>query len=300
MAKTPKKDFETLIKIYKKKQSYVNIKEYLMIFLILSLYALCVNQILVPHTIVSGALTGICEIIYFATNGNIPIWLMTAVLNIGLLILAGCTVGWKFCYRTIVGVFSLTFWLKIIPIADVPIISDKFMATIVAGFIAGISLGTVFLNHGSSGGTDIIAAVVNKYKKLPMGQMLFFCDLIIISSAWFLPQITEIDQIFYGLCFTFVCGTSVDMLMNRSHSSIQFFIFTTKYKEVTDVILKTGRGATLLDARGGYTNKNVEVVTTVVKEIEANKLYNMIREVDPTAFISEVKAKGVYGVGFDK
>ncbi|MGN0208044.1 MAG: YitT family protein, partial [Paludibacteraceae bacterium] len=115
---------------YQRQKPLIAIKEWIMIIVCTFPYGLVVNQLLVPHAIVGGGLTGLCEIIYFATNRFIPIWLSVFTLNAILLIIAGFTIGWRYCARTLFGIFWLTFWMKKIPIPEVPMISDPFMAVI--------------------------------------------------------------------------------------------------------------------------------------------------------------------------
>ena len=170
----------------------ITIKEYIMIILCTIPYAIAVNLILVPHEIVGGGLTGLCEILYFATDKFIPIWLSSFVFNLALLIAAYFTIGWRYCVRTLWGVLWYTIWLKVITIPEVPIITDPFMAVILGGLFMGIFLGLVFLNNGSTGGVDIVAMIVNKYKHLPMGRVLMACDIVIILCAYFLPEIKEL------------------------------------------------------------------------------------------------------------
>ena len=150
-----------LLKEYQRMKPLVTIKEYFMIAISTIPYALAVNWILVPHAIVGGGLTGLCEIIYFATDTFIPIWLSSFVLNLALLVAAFFTVGWRYCVRTLWGVLCYTIWLRVVDIPDVPVISDPFMAVILGGLFMGVFLGVVFLNNGSTGGVDIVAMIVN-------------------------------------------------------------------------------------------------------------------------------------------
>ena len=224
-----------LLKDYQRMKPLITIKEYIMIIIATIPYAIAVNWILVPHTIVGGGLTGLCEIIYFATDAFVPIWLSSFVCNLALLVAAFFTVGWRYCVRTLWGVLWYTIWLKVIEIPAEPVISDPFMAVILGGLFMGCFLGVVFLNNGSTGGVDIVAMIVNKYKHLPMGRVLMACDIVIILCAYFLPEIKELpfglglEKILFGLCYTFMAGTAVDWVLNRTRQSGQFFIFSTKY-----------------------------------------------------------------------
>ena len=142
-----------LLKDYQRMKPLITIKEYIMIIIATIPYAIAVNWILVPHTIVGGGLTGLCEIIYFATDAFVPIWLSSFVCNLALLVAAFFTVGWRYCVRTLWGVLWYTIWLKVIEIPAEPVISDPFMAVILGGLFMGCFLGVVFLNNGSTGGS---------------------------------------------------------------------------------------------------------------------------------------------------
>ncbi len=263
-------------------------------------YALAVNQILVPHAIIGGGLTGLCEIIYFASGEVIPIWLSNLVINVLLIIVAIFMLGWKSCVRAIYGIFTLTIWLKLFPISETPLISDPFMAIILAGVLNGAGLGFVYVNNGNTGGTDIIAMLVNKYKHVPMGRALFFVDMVVIGSAWFLPQVTRFEQILFGLCYSFVETQAVDWVMGRGRQSVQFFIFSKKYQEIADTIMtKLGRGVTFIEAEGAYTRQESKIIMLLVRKSEATQIYRMVRDIDPTAFISETPTRGVIGQGFE-
>ncbi len=291
---------------YRRLLPIITIKELLMIIICTIPYAFGVNQLLVPHAIVSGGATGLCEIIYFATNANVPIWLSSALINFALLLIAALTVGWRYAVRTVWGVLWLTIWLRVIPIPEVPLLTDAFMAVVVGGLFTGCFLGICFLNNGSTGGTDIVAMIVNKYHHLPMGRVLMMTDLIIISSAFFLPTIQAagtqgaIEKILFGLTYTFMLSTAVDWVMNRMRQSVQFMIFTQKPDEIAEAILtQAHRGCTFLDAQGGYNKQPMKVVTTIARIHESATIFRLVRAIDPNAFVSQSQVRGVFGQGFD-
>ena len=285
---------------------WITLKEFLLIIISTIPYALTVNQLLVPHAIVGGGVTGLCEIIYFATNAYVPIWLSSALINILLLIIAAITVGWRYALRTIWGVMWLTIWLKLIPIADVPLLTDPFMAVVIGGLFTGCFLGICFLNNGSTGGTDIVAMIVNKYHHLPMGRVLLFADMTVIASAFFLPTIQAagtqgaIEKILFGLTYTFMASTAVDWIMNRMRQSVQFMIFTQKPEEIAQAIItQVHRGCTFLDGQGGYNKQPMKVVTCIARSYESATIFRLVRAIDPKAFVSQSQVRGVFGQGFD-
>ena len=273
------------------------IKEYLLIMLCTIPYAVVVNHILVPHAIVGGGLTGYCEILYFASHRVIPIWASSATMNILLLIAAFFAVGRRYVWRTLYGVFWLTFWLKVIPVLEVPIITDPFMAVVLGGIFNGTALGFVFLNNGSTGGTMI----VNKYQHLPMGRVLLLCDVVAISCGYFLPEVRSLEKVLYGLCYTFISSTAVDWIMNRMRQSVQFFIFSKHYQQIADALMhEVHRGVTYLSAEGGYSGEQYKVITTIARQHDSAKIFRIVREIDPNAFVSQSQVRGVFGEGFDR
>lgn len=285
---------------YRKMRPFIEIKELFMIALCTIPYGIVVNQILVPHAIVGGGLTGFCEILYFATDSFLPIWLTTLVLNGVLLLIAIRVVGWKFCVRTIYGVGCLTLWFKVIPIPETAVITDPFMAVILAGLFNGMALGLVFLNNGSSGGTDIVAMIVNKLMHLPLGRIMLGCDLIIISAAYFLPEVHSLEKVLFGLCYTFMLTTAIDFVMNRTRQSVQFFIFSKHHREIADAIMSQAeRGVTILDGEGGYSHQPIKVVTCLARKNESAKIFRLVRSIDPNAFVSQSLTTGVFGQGFE-
>ena len=307
------------------KRHWVEIaREYLMIFLALAPFALMVNWIFVPHNVVGGGLTGICSIIYYATQGlfpalfpayggALPIWLTTLVINCILLLIAALTVGWRFCIRTVFGVFVLAFWYRLIPIREEALIEDPLLGCIVGGVLFGLSLGVVMLNNGSSGGTDIIAMVVNNYRDISLGKVMVICDVVIILSSYFLPvpevfadKITsvsdfKIKRIMCGICMTVSYTAALDWLMSRIRQSVQFFIFSSKHAEIATAINEVvHRGVTVLEGKGWYSKHPIEVVMVLARKQEGPLILRLIKSIDPNAFVSYANVSGVFGQGFDR
>ncbi len=296
-------------------QAFVKLREYIFIAVGLIPYGLAVNQILIPHTIVSGGLTGVSELIFFSTQGlvehfpgatlpGIPVWFSTITINAILLLIALKDLGWRFCLRTLYGAGCLAFWLKVLPITETPLLSDPFMAIMAGGVLCGVGLGIAFLNNGNSGGTDIIVMIVNKHWHLPMGRILLYCDIVIISCAFFLPQVQEspnpVEKVIYGLVFSVVLALTVDWVMAKRKQSVQFMIFSFKHKEIADAINQDARrGVTVLDGTGWYSKQPIKVITVLAKKSESNEIFELVHRIDPNAFVSQSDVRGVYGQGFE-
>ena len=298
--------------------------EYLVIIIGIAPMALMVNWVLLPHAFVGGGLTGICSAIYYVTdglfpslfpeyNGAIPVWLTTFVFNAILLLIAGLTVGWRFCIRTMVGVAAITFWYRVIPIMPQPIISDPWVGAIIGGFVFGLSLGCVLAANGSSGGTDIVAMIVNHYRNISLGNIMLACDIVIIASAFFLPlpesmvqegsnpTYLHIKRVLYGVAMTISYTVAVDWLMARLHRSVHFLIYSSKYDEIATAINTTvNRGVTVLDGIGWYSQKPVKVISVLVRKPESSLVFAIVHDIDPEALVSIADVSGVFGSGFDK
>lgn len=282
------------------KESWRNFREYLFIAFGLFMYAAGWKAFLLPHEIVGGGVTGIGALVYYATG--LPISVTYFSINAVLLLIAIKTIGLKFSLRTIYGVLIMTFFFTVIPQA-VPgtFVSkdDNFMACIIGGLLSGAGIGIVFLSNGSSGGTDIIAKVVNKYRNITLGRILLYCDVLIISSSYFLKT-GSIERIVYGLTQLAVTTIAVDMVINGVRQSVQFFIFSRKYEQIaTRINREVNRGVTILDGTGWYSKEPVKVITVIARKNESIKIFRIVKDEDPNAFISQSSAIGVYGEGFD-
>lgn len=298
--------------------------EYVGIVLGIFPMALMVNWVLLPHAFVGGGLTGICSIIYYATGGAfpalfpeyggaVPVWLTTFLINLVLLVIAGKTVGWRFCIRTIVGVVAISFWYRVIPILPQPLIEDPWLGAIIGGFVFGLSLGIVMACNGSSGGTDIVAMIVNHYRDISLGKMMLICDILIILSAFLLPlpegmvesgqSVTylKIKRVLCGFCMTISYTAAVDAIMSRMHQSVQVLIYSSHYAEIATAInRKVNRGVTVLDGMGWYSKQPVKVISVLAHKAESQMILHLVHTIDPNAFVSLAKVTGVFGSGFDK
>jgi uncharacterized membrane-anchored protein YitT (DUF2179 family) len=239
-------------------------------------------------------------------GGGIPITVTFFAINAILLIASIKVLGFQFSIRSIFGVLCLTVWLWI-PFRDLYFnitgepfpLFDPFMSSIMAGLILGIGMGLAFTNNGSSGGTDIIAKIINKYRTVTLGRALLFTDVMIICSSGFLPG-AGIDRVIYGLITMTITSVTLDMYINGIRQSVQFFIFSPKYSEIADAITqKAHRGVTILNGQGWYSKEETKVVTVVTRKNESIQIFRIINEIDPNAFISQSSVIGVYGKGFE-
>lgn len=279
---------------------YHPIRDYVLILVGTLLFGFGFNGFILANEVVPGGLTGICSLIFFTTK--IPVSISYLVVNVLLLAIAYKIMGLRFILNTIFGVFALSFSLSLFEwlLGGKPIIDDQpFMSIIIGGCICGGGLGLIFSANGSTGGTDIIGMIINKYKNISIGRALLFCDLIIISSSYLIFQ--DVEKIVYGFVEMVVNNYILDAVLNANRQSVQFLIFSQKYDEIVERIIKDlHRGCTLLDVEGGYSQKPIKVIVLLAKKTESITIFRMIKAIDSHAFISQSNVHGVYGEGFDQ
>lgn len=297
----------------RKQQIWNETKDYLFIAVGLLLYTISFTVFLMPYQIVAGGVTGLAAIVYYATGFRIENTYI--IINMALLLVALRVLGFKFMVKTIFAIFTLYFMLIVaqdllpkqpngLPIKLLGEGQD-FMSMVIGCVITGIALATVFLHNGSTGGTDIIAASINKYHNISLGTVLIAVDFCIIGSCMFIPQfgtyIERAHKVMFGLCVMTLENVSLDYVMNARRESVQFMIFSRKYMEIADEIgTQTNHGVTILDGHGWYTGQDVKVLCVLAKKNESTEIFRMIKMIDPNAFVSQSSVIGVYGEGFDE
>lgn len=264
-------------------------------------YAMGWAAFLLPYQITTGGVTGISAIIYYATG--FPLQYSYFIINAILMAFAFKILGAKFSIRTTYAIFMLTVLLALFQkiIGDAKIVGEgqEFMACIAGATLCGTGLGIVFINNGSTGGTDIIAAVVNKYRDVTFGRMILYCDIIIISSCYFVFE--DWKRVIFGYATLIVISYVLDLIVNSARQSVQFFIFSKEYQKIADrIISDTHRGVTVLDGQGWYSKNDMKVLVILAKKSQSVVIFRLVKEIDPNAFISQSSVIGVYGEGFDR
>ncbi len=289
-----------------------NAKDYVIIILGLIIYAIGFTAFILPHKIVIGGVSGVGTLVYFATDGSIPVAVTQYACNLILLAMAYKVVGKTFVLRTIFGatVFSLAIGLfeNIFMSIGHPIMEDISMSAILGAILCGLGVGIVFVHNGSTGGTDIVAAMVSKVSNVSIGRTMIFTDFLIVSSSIFLPfegtfaeRLSVKDPlIVYGLVVTFVLAYMADMVINTNRQATQFVIFSSKWAEIADRVNQVAhRGVTVMDGMGWYSKQDVKVLMVWCRKIESVTIFRIIKAIDDNAFISQANVNGVYGKGFD-
>jgi uncharacterized membrane-anchored protein YitT (DUF2179 family) len=274
------------------------VKDFTMITVGLLSYCFGYSAFVIPEKVVTGGVTGLASLLYFALDWNVAITYYA--INALLLAIAFKTVGKQFVIRTVIGATIATIMLGVmVPLFKHPIVANEpFMNVIIGAVFCGVGIGTVYCHNGSSAGTDIIAAMVNKHSNISFGRTLIYIDLLIIGSSYFIFHTP--DKIVYGLIFMLICSLSADMVIDSNRQSVQFMIFSKKWEEIaTAVNQEAHRGCTVLNGTGWYTKKDIKVLLVMSRKIESMHIFRIIKAIDPDAFVSQAKVKGVYGEGFD-
>ncbi len=301
-----------------KKSILTIFKEYSLITLGILLYVTGWAVFLVPNNLVGGGVSGVASIIQYGTRGFIKIGTTYFVINAILLVIALFTLGKSFGGKTVFAVIlasvGLNVFQDLIPaeiIQTLAVDNGKLMSTIMGGIMVGVGIGLTMSQGGSSGGTDIIALIVNKYRNVSPGRMILLMDVVIILSSMLVPSYTadgallpwteKVTTVVYGFILVMVNSTVIDLYLSGSRQSVQVFILSKKYEQIADTIThELRRGVTVLDGKGWYTKHSTEVLMVITRKTDLSILLRAIKSIDPDAFLSVSSVTGVYGKGFDQ
>ena len=293
---------ESTVKVKAKSLIKGNAKDMVFITIGILLYSIGYCAYILPEKVVMGGVAGASALIYYATG--IPAGTSILVLNVTMLVIAFSALTKQFFWRTIIGVGIMSTFISILQpfFAAYPIMTpgdDKFMHVLIGGLLGGAGLGLVFSHNGSTGGTDIITMLLNKYFRVSFGRAIQFVDCTIIASSYFLFH--SVETIVYGIVFTLVASIVCDYVVNGTRQTVQFLIISKKYKEIADVINhRVNRGVTLVEGKGWYSKNEVDMLIVLTRKYESQDVFNLINDIDPEALVSQTFCHGVFGEGFDK
>jgi len=291
------------------------IKEYLLVAIGITIYVLGWVVFLIPNNLVGGGVTGIGTILQYATGFNVGYTFF--IINGILLIIAFFVMGAGFGGKTIMAIILASIGLRVLPelvpetiIQAIALDNGKLMCTLIGAIMAGLGIGMAMSQGGSTGGTDIIALIVSKYRNVSPGRMILLIDVVIIASSFFVPSYTadgelvgwadKFTGVVYGLLLVTVCGNVIDIYLSGTKQSVQVFILSHKYAEIADCITTNlHRGVTVMPAQGWYTKVESHVLMVISRKTDLNIMLRYIKSIDPDAFLSVATTTGVYGRGFD-
>lgn len=283
------------------KSIYRTVRDYAIIAIAMIMGVIGLNLFLVPNEITMGGTMGVAEIVYWGTG--IQTQYTYFAINAALLIAALKVLGWRFCVKTVYAVVVFTVassvfqWLGF---ANVHLLADqKFMACIVGGVFMGTSVGLGLSAGGSTGGSDVVAAMIHKYRDVSLGHIILFCDLTIITSSYVVLH--DWEKVLYGYVLLFIVSFCVDYVVNSLRRSVQFLIISRKWEEIGMAINKIAdRGCSTLNGNGFYSKRDIKVIFCIAKKSESAMIFDIVDEIDPDAFVAQSAVIGVYGQGFDR
>lgn len=292
------------------KQLWVSAKDYIMIVLGIAIYSFGFCAFILPEKVVIGGVSGIGSLVFFASQEYLPFEIQVAytqyALNLILLAFAYKVVGRQFVVRTAFGATVISLMIGIMQplfhdlLGGRPLVDGQtFMNIIIGGICCGAGIGLAFIHNGSTGGTDIVAAMASKKTNVSVGRTMLYTDFCIISSSYILFQ--DPNKIVYGLVVLFIASWVADQIINTNRQAVQFTIFSPKWEEIATAINnEANRGCTVLDGIGWYSKQNVKVLLVMCRKIEQVTIFRIIKSIDRDAFITQANVNGVYGKGFDQ
>ncbi|TGG40332.1 YitT family protein [Duncaniella freteri] len=290
-----------LIMVLSGKKLWMSARDYVMIVVAIFIFGFGFSAFILPEKVVIGGVTGVGTIAYLLTGKTYMIGLTQYAINLVLLGIAYFVVGKQFVVKTIFGATVISLVVTIMPpLFDGPLVPGQpFMNVCIGGIFTGIALGLVFVHNGSTGGTDIVAAIVAKRTNVTIGRTMLFVDFAIISSSFLLTH--EIAKVLYGFVVLIITSYMVDLVINTNRQAVQFLIISPNWERIaTAVNLHARRGVTVMDGMGWYTKHSVKILLIVCRKIESVTIFRIVKSIDPTAFISQANVNGVYGQGFDE
>lgn len=282
-----------------KERLYLELRDYVMIVVGLLIYSFGFCAFILPQNVVIGGYTGLASLFYYTLG--IPVGPVIFALNIISLLVAYKIVGKRFVLRSIFGAFGLSAIVSIMqPLFPTAIVApdNSMMNVMIGGILCGLGLGLSFVHNGSTGGTDIIAAMVNKRTNVSIGRMLLYADGLIIFSSMLIFH--SIDNVVYGFLELLFATFMTDQVINTNRQAMQFLIISDKWEEIANAVVNDAhRGCTVFSGMGWFTKEDVKMLMVMCRKIEGVTVMRVVKSIDPYAFITQSNVNGVYGVGFD-
>ena len=279
------------------------VKEYFLMFFGMMMYSFGWIGCVLPANGMGGGAAGLSLVLCTALENlgmHVQIGTMVFFINAVLLLVAGFIVGWNFGVKTIFCVLvisvGMNFWQGVLPEGNFLGV-DNLLSIVMGGILAGTGIALCFTQGGSTGGTDIVAMIINKYRTISYGKILIYSDFVIIASSLLVGK--GISAVIYGYVLTAVVGYTVDMIMAGNQQSSQVLIVTHDYEKMADAIAQNiHRGVTLIDSQGWYSKEQTKMVMVVCRKRETAMILKFVKTIDPDAFMTVGSVMGVYGKGF--
>ncbi len=285
--------------------------DYFFIIIGMAMYAVGFTVFILPHDIVVGGMAGFSTLVYFASGQTIPVAFTMYVVNIFMLVCWHRLLGRKFVVGTVFGASILSLMIGSIEgyfTSRPPIVTDTTMSVLLGAVICGCGIGVYYVHKGSAGGTDIVAAIFEKKSNMSIGRTMMVIDMTIVACSFFLPFDGDLDAriqsrvqtIVYGLVSIVIYSFLANYIVNADKQTIQFLILSPRWREIADNIThRSGRGVTAFDGRGFWTGEERTMLVVWCRQYDAERIYDIVREIDEGAYIIQSEARSVYGNGFD-
>lgn len=282
--------------------------EFLILTLACFVFAFAWEGFMIPNGMSAGGMMGLFTVVQYATGGLIPAQFSYFVANALLIIFAIMAMGLGFGFKTIYCIIMSSLAMQVVASApwlhsvagEFFYVRETILIPVIAGLLEAVGLGLMMRNGGSSGGTDILALMINKYWPVSLSKVFLVSDLIIVCLLLFLPDKSFTDMV-YGIVEIVTFSLVIDFVVGGKKSSYQLFVFSSKYQEIADYItMQMERGVTVLDAQGWYTKQQRNVLFILINQKQLSALTKVIKDLDPKAFMSVSSANNVYGEGFEE
>lgn len=289
-------------------KAITTVKEYLIITLACFFFGMSWEGFMIPNGMSAGGMMGLCTVIQYATHGLIEAQYSYLAINIILILIAMLAMGIGFGFKTIYCIFMSTIVMKLLggweflhcAPGEFFYVEETILIPVIAGVLEAAGIGLVLRFGGSTGGTDIIALMVNKYWPVSLSVAFLVSDLLVCSLLLFLPE-KNFSDMCYGLTELVTFSLMIDTVVGGSKSSYQLMVFSEKYNHIADYIINNmDRGVTILKAQGWFTKKDKNVLLAIISKKQLPELSRAIKEIDERAFISISPTGSVYGEGFDE
>lgn len=269
------------------------LKEYLIITVGCFFYAVSINYFFISNHLAEGGVAGICLILFYLFK--LPVGIMYFVINIPLLIMGWKLVGRDFLFKTLYGTSCLSFLITLTETWKGPS-NDIMLGAIYGGVLIGIGLGLIFMVNGSTGGTDVVARILNRYFDIPLGRTMLILDVVIlgIAAIFFGKEI-----VMYTLISMTIVSKAIDYFQDGYTKAKGITIISSKSEEIKERIMnETGRGTTIIKGEGGFTGNEIDLLFCVVSKFEVTKVKTIVKETDSFAFLTISDVSEVLGEGF--
>lgn len=287
-----------MIKFLTKRQLLIESKNYFFILLGVAIFAFAWTAFLLPSELVGGGVSGISSLIYFATG--FPVGISTFIFNIILVIFAIKILGPSFGIRTVICIFMLSLSFTVLqPLFTKPLVDDTFLCALIGAMLSGVGVGIAINFGGNTGGTDILALIIGKYRNISYGRVTLYINILIVSFSYFV--VGSVEKLVYSFVVMIAYVFASDLMIDGFRQTYQIMVFSDKNEEIAAKInTELNRGATFIKGYGAYSKKETDILLVLAHKPDKRLIIKIIKNIDVNAFISIAKTNSVYGKNFDE